>query len=269
MANIGVCLDPFFLDLPYKERIRKVAELGFKGYEFWFHNFRFSRKGLEPEEKNFDEIAELNARYGLVTTDIVYNHCDGGIFAALINAADRGKLVDNFGRLAELAKKIGCRAFISASGNVISDQCRDASILNMLNNLNALSREAETQGIVLLLEPWNTKVDHPNNFLWDPQLSVEIVKAVDSPNVKLLYDIYHMQIMSGNILDFVRDNLQYIGHFHIAGVPGRHEPFDCELDYTHIIKTIEKSGYQGFFGLEYWATIDDETSLRKSLNYLS
>lgn len=268
MTNLGVCLDPFFVELPYSERIRKIAEIGFKGYEFWFNNYKNTKAGLVSEVKDFQEIAELNQKYGLITTDIVYNHCDGGLLASLINADDTQKLVDNFGAMAEQAKLIGCHSLISASGNVIPNQNRDLSILYMLNNLKAIAKEAEIQGMTILLEPWNTKVDHPDNFLWDPQLSVDLIKAVDNPSVKLLYDIYHMQIMVGNILAFVKENIDYIGHFHIAGVPGRHEPFGCELDYRFIIQEIKKLGYKGFFGLEYWPTIDDKESLEKSYAFL-
>ena len=86
--------------------------------------------------------------------------------------------------------------------------------------------------------------------------------------MKMLYDIYHMQIMDGNILDFVRQHLDLIGHFHIAGVPGRHEPIDNELNYRHIVRAIDQMGYQGHFGLEYWATMKDEQSLALTKQYL-
>ena len=86
---IGVCIEPFFSDLPYRDRIRKVKELGFSTYEFWFHNKRFDGSSLINENKDFDEIAELNEKYGLTTADFVLNHPDGGVVGALIDAADR------------------------------------------------------------------------------------------------------------------------------------------------------------------------------------
>jgi hydroxypyruvate isomerase len=78
-----------------------------------------------------------------------------------------------------------------------------------------------------------------------------------------------MQIMYGNIVGFVRENLQHIGHFHIAGVPGRNEPIDNELNYPFILKSIEKMGYTGSFGLEYWPTIDSDESLKRTLAHLT
>ena len=79
--------------------------------------------------------------------------------------------------------------------------------------------------------------------------------------MKLLYDIYHMQIMDGNVLSFVKKNLPYIGHFHVAGVPGRKEPVPSELDYAFILGEIDRMGYTGYFGLEYWPSGDSAQSL--------
>ena len=115
MANIGVCIEPFFSDLPYGERLAKVHELGFKHYEFWFHNMRFDGSSLIPEDKDFGQLAELNDRYGLTCTDFVFNHPDGGIVAAMIDKKDRNLIVDSLGGMIELAKKINCRAFISGA----------------------------------------------------------------------------------------------------------------------------------------------------------
>jgi hydroxypyruvate isomerase len=84
----------------------------------------------------------------------------------------------------------------------------------------------------------------------------------------MLFDIYHMQIMTGNILAFVKENIRHIGHFHVAGVPGRHEPDACELDYAFILKEIDAMGYDGYFGLEYWPTVGDGESLKRTLRSL-
>jgi len=138
----------------------------------------------------------------------------------------------------------------------------------MVETLREAAEICARNGVTLILEPFNSKVDHPDYFLDDPQTCVEVLEAVDHPNAKMLYDIYHMQIMAGNILDFVRKNLRHIGHFHIAGVPGRHEPDVSELNYPFILREIEKMGYQGHFGLEYWPTMAPEISLERARRYL-
>ena len=95
MVKLSACIEPFFSELPYAERIRRVAELGFSAYEFWFHDQRFDGRNLVPEMKDFDQIAELNARYKLSTTDFVFNHPGGGVVASLIDAKDRPRLLDS------------------------------------------------------------------------------------------------------------------------------------------------------------------------------
>jgi hydroxypyruvate isomerase len=268
MIKIGVCIEPFFSTLPYRKRIEKVHALGFTSYEFWFHDLRFDGTDLVPEKKNFSEIAELNAKYGLTTTDFVFNHPDGGVIGALINAREKQLILDRFWEIAGYAKQIGCKGFISGSGNRVPGLSRQAAVDSMIDTLRALAPLCEQADITLLLEPFNTKVNHPDYFLDDGETAVQVLKAVGSPKVKMLYDIYHMQIMDGNILDFVRRHLDLIGHFHIAGVPGRHEPFDNELDYRHIVRAIDGMGYQGHFGLEYWATMDHAESLALTKKHL-
>ncbi len=139
----------------------------------------------------------------------------------------------------------------------------------MTEALARLAPICEQNGITLIVEPFNSRVDHPDYFLDDPGTCVEVLRRVNSPAVKMLFDIYHMQIMHGDILSFVKENLPWIGHFHVAGVPGRHEPCPSELDYPFILKRINAMGYAGYFGLEYWPTGDAASSLRRTLSVLS
>jgi hydroxypyruvate isomerase len=268
MAKIDVCVEIFFGSLPYAERLRKIAELGFKAYEFWFPEQRFDGAALRPEAKDFDELAELNAKYGLTATDFVFNHPDGGVKASLIEKKDRGKLRDEIGRVISLAKKIGCTRLICGSGNRVPGLEPEAAIDNMTGALAELAPICRKEGITLIVEPFNTRVDHPDYFLDNPGACAEVLEAVNSPNVKMLYDIYHMQIMDGNVTAFIRENIRYIGHFHIAGVPGRHEPDSGELNYPFILKEIDRLGYTGYCGLEYWPTMDHAESLKRTLAQL-
>ena len=269
MIELSACIEPFFPDLDYADRIRKIHEIGFKAYEFWFHDKRFDGSRLIDEMKDFDHIAELNHEYGLVTADFVFNHPDGGVVAALIDPGDRNKLLDSLEEMIGYAKKIGCSRFISGSGNRIPGQSREEAIESMIQSLSEIAKTCEEHGITLLVEPFNTRVDHPDYFLDDPQLCVDVLKKVGHPRVKMLFDIYHMQIMSGNVVSFIRENIDYIGHFHIAGVPGRHEPYACELNYKFILDEISKLGYSGFAGLEYWPTIEPGESLKETLRYFN
>jgi hydroxypyruvate isomerase len=269
VARIDVCIETFFGNLPYAERLKKVSELGFKAYEFWFPEKRFDGKSLSPQVKDFDALADLNARYGLTTTDFVFNHPDGGVVASLIDRKDRGKLTDEIGRVIGLAKKIRCTKLIAGSGNKVPGMARERALDNMTEALVALAPICGREGITLVLEPFNTLVDHPDCFLDDPHTCIEVLSRVNHSNVKMLFDIYHMQIMNGNIASFLRENMRHIGHFHLAGVPGRHEPDACELNYPFILHEIDALGYAGYVGLEYWPTGDHAESLRKTMRYLS
>ena len=126
----------------------------------------------------------------------------------------------------------------------------------------------EREGLTLLLEPFNTKVDHPQYFLDKPDECLSVVKAVNSRSVRMLYDIYHMQIMAGDVTTFLRAHLPWIGHIHVAGVPGRHEPRDGELNYPFILKELDRLGYASGIGLEYWPTMDSAESLRQTKAWL-
>lgn len=264
MAKLGVCIETFFTDLPYAERIRRVAACGYKAYEFWFPEKRFDGKALFDEPKNLDEIAELNAKLGLTVTDFVFNHSAGAVLASLIDRKDLPKMLEAVDGYAAMAKKLGCRSLVSGSGDATPGQKREEAVQVMVDSLTAVGKAFSAHGITILLEPWNSKVDHPGTFLDDPVLSVEVLKKVNLPNVKLLYDIYHNQIMAGDVVSFIRKNIGYISHFHVAGVPGRHEPSPCELDYSFILRAIDTAGYTGAVGLEYWPTKDHVQSLKEA-----
>jgi len=114
----------------------------------------------------------------------------------------------------------------------------------------------EKAGVTLVFEPLNTLVDHPGYYLTQSSEAFDIVDAVASENVKVLYNIYHQQIMEGNIIPTITEHMDRIGHFHSAGHPGRHE-LDCgEIHYPDIIKAIDRTTYSGWFGVEYFPLQD-------------
>jgi hydroxypyruvate isomerase len=269
MAKIGLCIEIFFGSLPYAERLKKARELGFTAYEFWFHDKAFDGKSLTPEKKDFDMLADMNAKLGMTATDFVFNHPDGGIVASLIDRKDREKLKDGLAQIIPLARKIGCTRLISGSGNRVPGLEPEAAIDNMTGALIELAPICRKEGITLIVEPFNSRVDHPDYFLDNPGACAEVLHAVNSPNVKMLYDIYHNQIMDGNVTAFIRENIKHIGHFHIAAVPGRHEPDTGELNYPFILKEIDRLGYTGYCGLEYWPTVPDAESLKRTLKHLA
>lgn len=117
--------------------------------------------------------------------------------------------------------------------------------------MRKVSPKAKDAGITLVLEPLNTEIDHQGYHLSSSTEGYDIIKSVDSPNLKLLFDIYHQQIMEGNLISNIRKNIDMIGHFHFADVPGRHEPGTGELNYANIFEVIADSEYKGYLGCEF------------------
>jgi len=137
---------------------------------------------------------------------------------------------------------------------------------NCVAFLNGLKAQAEAAGVTLCIELLNSKVNHPGYMCDHTAWGVELCKRVNSPRVKLLYDIYHMQIMEGDIIRSIQQNIAYIGHFHTAGNPGRHE-FDetQELYYPAICTAIANLGYEGYLSHEYSPTKDPLATLEKMM----
>ncbi len=133
--------------------------------------------------------------------------------------------------------------------------------------LNKVKAQAEDKGVTICLELLNSKVDHRDYQCDHTNWGVEVMKRVNSPRVKLLYDIYHMQIMEGDIIRTIRQSIQYIGHFHTAGNPGRNEIdlSNQELNYRAIALAIVEAGYTGYFSHEYGPKKDPLTSLAEAI----
>src|SRR5438270_3338373 len=154
---------------------------------------------------------------------------------------------------------------ITFSGNrrgLSDDEGKEACIAG----LQRVKKVAEDAGVTICLELLNSKVDHKDYQCDHTKWGVDVIKAVDSPRVKLLYDIYHMQIMEGDIIRTVRDNIQAIAHFHTGGVPGRHELDDTqELNWRTVAKAIADLNFQGYVAHEFVPTRDPMQSLEQAV----
>ena len=140
------------------------------------------------------------------------------------------------------------------------------AIDNSVAVLNRLKPMAEDNGVTVVVELLNSKVDHKDYQGDHTPFGVEVMKRVNSPRVKLLYDIYHMQIMEGDVIRTVRDNKEWIAHYHTGGNPGRHELDDTqELQWRSVAKAILDMGYTGFFAHEFIPLRDPLTSLREAV----
>ena len=156
-------------------------------------------------------------------------------------------------------KKLNANGMIVLIGETL-DIPYDEQINNIVECLEYVKPVAKENDITLLVEPLND-IDRKNYFLPRSKEVFQILKKVDSPNIKLLFDIYHEQLMNGNLINSINDNIDLIGHFHVADAPGRHEPGTGEINYPNVLNAIEATGYNRYIGLEYRATKPDEETM--------
>lgn len=268
MVKIGICIETVFSDLPYEERIHRIAKIGFLSFEFWYHDQRFDGANLIKESKDIDAVAKIARDKKLQVSNFVVNSPDGQIGGSLVKPEDKPQYLARLKEVIPLARKLNCKRMITCAGNGVRGRNYEDQRESIINTLSEASKIVEKEDMILLLEPLNTMVDHPGHFLDSAHEGAKIMREINHPNIQLLFDIYHMQIMEGNILSTIEENIDIIGHFHAAGVPGRHELWMGELNYKNIIKKIDELGYKGYFGLEYFPEIDSEKSLRQTKEYL-
>ncbi len=268
MPKIDLCIEPFFSGSKTVDKIIKANELGFHAVEFWFWDHEFTSSGLEYKKKEIDEIADVCHKLNITINDIVVNSPDGSIGGFLTKPGDREMYLDRLSETIEIAHKLKCSKLITCTGNEISGKTFQQQIDSVVATLTEAASIASKENITLVLEALNSHVDHAGYFLVSSKAGFDIIKEVNSPNLKLLYDVYHMQIMEGNHIATIQQNSSLIGHFHSAGVPGRNEIYKGEINYLPILEAIDNSGYDGYFGLEYWPSEDEELSLTKTLQFI-
>jgi hydroxypyruvate isomerase len=189
----------------------------------------------------------------------------GSIRDGLNVTANHDAIVRNFERLIPRAAAMRIPNVITFFGNRrgMSDEVATA---NCIAGLNRVKKIAEDAGVTICVELLNSKVNHADYQGDRTAFGVGIVKAVDSPRVKLLYDIYHMQIMEGDLIKTIRDNHEYIAHYHTGGVPGRHELDETqEVNWAAVCRAIVDTGFKGFVAHEFVPTRDPLTSLREAV----
>jgi hydroxypyruvate isomerase len=202
-------------------------------------------------------------QYGLVCS---MGYAGGGSIPDGLNVkANHNAIVESFERLIPRAEAERVPNVITFFGNRrgMSD---DQAIANCVEGLNRVKRIAEDHGVTICVEVLNSKIDHKDYQGDHTAFGATVVKAVGSPRVKLLFDIYHMQIMEGDVIRTIRDNKDLIGHYHTGGVPGRHELDDTqELNWRAVCGAIADTGFAGYVAHEFLATRDPLTSLREAV----
>jgi hydroxypyruvate isomerase len=207
---------------------------------------------------------EVPKRHGLICS---MGYCGGGDIKSAMNRTDNhARIEENFRKGIPLAAKAGVPNVITFSGNR-AGMSDEEGAKNTIIGLNRVKKIAEDNGVNICLELLNSKVDHKDYMCDHSAWGIRVVSEVNSPNVKLLYDIYHMQIMEGDIVRTIQDNIKWMGHFHTGGVPGRHELDGTqEVQWDGVMRGIVASGYRGYVAHEFVPTRDPLTSLRQAVD---
>jgi hydroxypyruvate isomerase len=211
-------------------------------------------------------------KHPLACACIVANKSVEARGCGLVNPREREGFLREINASVEAAKKIETKRLVVLTGNELGGLPRSQQMANAVAALREAAPILEKNGLTAVVEILNTYVDHAGYFLYYVRDGVELVDRVGSPNVKLLFDIYHVQIMEGNLISNIRAHIERIGHFHVGDVPGRHEPGTGEINYRNVFKAIYELGdrFQGYVGLEYGrlAPLEENlVALRKLTNF--
>ena len=245
----SVCL-PLFVpeDMSLDDACATAARIGYRAVEIW------------QRDEGFERLVATAKQHGLAVSSMCGHYSlEDGLNRRENHERIEKELIESI----DLAAEVGIPGIICFSGNRNQGQSEHDGMVACAEGLRRAAPHAEKKGVNLNLELLNSKVDHPGYQCDRSAWGVSVCERVGSPRVKLLYDIYHMQIMEGDVIRTIRGMIQHTGHFHTAGNPGRHEMDDTqELNYRGICRAIVDSGYKLYVGHELAPLGDVVAALR-------
>jgi len=241
MPKFSANLSMLFTEVGFADRFERAAKAGFKAVECQF-----------PYELSKEDVAEKLDKYGL---EFVLHNVPAGNWAA----GERGtaclpgresEFQEGVGKAIEYAKALKCPRINCLVGLTPKDVPADKVRQTLVSNLKFAAEAMQKAGISTLVESLNS-YDVAGFYLTNSAAVLQLIDEVNHPNLFYQYDIYHMQVMEGNLTKTIRDNIKRIGHIQLADVPGRHEPGTGEINFTNLFKFIDEAGYTGWIGCEY------------------
>ncbi|MDQ2948391.1 MAG: TIM barrel protein [Acidobacteriota bacterium] len=235
-----------FGDVPIRESLERLAAIGYDTCD----NFDWRN----PAE--FAEYRSGLAALGLVAGVLVVNKKPdvNALGCSLVSPDERAGFLEELKLCIAAAHEVNCDRLEVLTGNVLDGVPRAKQMDNCVATLQAAVPALEEHGMTAVVELLNSTVDHPGYFLNLVEEGVEMVRRVGSLHVKLLFDMYHVQVMQGNLIQRIRDSFPYVGQYHFADVPGRHEPGTGEINFRNVFKALYDLHYDGFVTAEYHPT---------------
>ncbi|TVO34093.1 2-oxo-tetronate isomerase [Vibrio algivorus] len=241
MAQFAANLTMLFTEVPFLERFEKAHNAGFKAVEFLFP---YAFKGHVLSQK-LEQYGLEQALFNMPPGD--WDAGERG-FAAIPGRENEFK--ESVDIALAYAKALNCKKVHAMSGLIDERSSYEKHVNTFIHNIRYAADVFAKHGIELMIEPLNNR-DVPNYFVANQRVAVELIKQVDRPNVKLQLDLYHAQIMDGDLTHLIQDLALYTGHIQIASIPERHEPSEGEVNYPYLFNVLDKSGYKGWIGCEY------------------
>ncbi|MBV7264395.1 hydroxypyruvate isomerase family protein [Photobacterium sp. WH24] len=241
MARFAANLTMLFTEVPFIERFGQASKAGFRAVEFLF-----------PYDYEAGLLAEQLSSHQL--EQALFNMPPGDWAAGERGIAALPDRIEEFEQSVDVAlhyaQALSCKKVHAMAGILSPDFSVEAHRETFIRNLRYAADRFAVHGICVMIEPLNSR-DVPNYFVAHQRDAVELIKAIDRPNVKLQFDVYHAQIMDGDLSVLIKEVADYIGHVQIASVPSRHEPCEGEVNYPFLFGELDKSGYQDWIGCEY------------------
>jgi hydroxypyruvate isomerase len=234
------------------DRIRAAHGAGLDAVEFW----SWRNKDLPGVEAALRETSLPLAAFSAEPR------------CAIVDAATHAAFLDAVRESVAAAKRLGAPTLIVLAGDELKDRSRGEQHNAIVAALRQAAPIAEAAGVVLALEPLNTRVDHAGYFLSSTAEGLDIVETVGNPAVRLLYDVYHSAVMGERPAEVLAGRGHLVGHVHVADTPGRHEPGSGSIDWPGCIAALRAAAYAGPIGLEYRPTGDTAATLRTTRSHL-
>lgn len=249
-TKFSVNIETWWKNLPLPQRIDRAADLGFPAVEFW-----------EWREKDIDAIVLKTESRGVE----VSNFTGWGFTPGLNNPDHHDHFVSEIEESCQVAKKLKARLMTVVGGDDQPGMPQDEMHRHIITGLKRAAPIAEHHQVILALEPMNIRVDHKGHCLYGSPAAIRICREVDSPYVKINWDLYHMQVSEGDLCGRLREGWEQVGYLQIADNPGRNEPGTGEIHYNRVLKEAYDLGYRGYVGLECWP-LGDEVDAARAVN---
>ena len=234
-TKFAVNVEMWFRDRPFLDRIRAAADLGFPAVEFW-----------PWRNKDLDAIAALCEERGIVVTQFTA----WGFTPGMNDPKNHDAVEEEIRASCEAAHRLGTKMMTVVAGNDQKGMTQAQMHDNVITALKRAAPIAEAADVMLILEPMNIRVDHKGHCLYGSVDAVRICREVDSPMVKINWDLYHCHISEGDLCGHLREGFDQLGYVQIADHPGRTEPGTGEIHYPRVLREVAALGYEGYVGVE-------------------